>query len=242
MSNQQGQGEKTKGVVDLVFLIDATGSMGTCIEALKRNIEMFIVRLQASDANNGCIVKDWRGKVVGYRDFGTDIVPFVDNPFVREAADLKQQLAALRADGGGDAPESLLDAIYKVATMGDTPKGGQENPRTWRYRSDAARVVIVFTDAPYHPKMSIPEAKDGDLQDVINVCHENRIILSIFAPDMPCYDDLSSIDKAEYEPVGSADDNPQGALAQFTADEQNFRRTLEMLARSVSKSASTPSL
>jgi len=50
--------------------------------------------------------------------------------------------------------------------------------------------------------MNIPEAAGGGIQDIINVCHDNRIILSIFAPDMPCYDELSSIDKAEYEPVG----------------------------------------
>jgi hypothetical protein len=240
MSNQQG--EKTKGVVDLVFVIDATGSMATCIDALKTNIEMFINHLQATDANNSCIVKDWRGKVIGYRDFVVDKEPFIDNPFVRDAAILKRQLAALKADGGGDEPESLLDAIYRVANMGSTAKGEQDDPNKWRYRSDAARVVIIFTDAPYHPSMSLPEAKGGNLQDVINTCHENRIILSIFAPDMPCYDDLSSIDKAEYEPVGSADDDPQDALAQFTADEKNFRATLEALAKSVSKSASTPSL
>lgn len=242
MSDQQGQGEKTKGIVDLVFLIDATGSMGTCIDALKANIEMFISRLQAGDPNGGCIVKDWRAKVVGYRDFINDQDPFVDNLFVRDSAELKLQLVALKADGGGDEAESLLDAIYKLATMGSTPKGGQEENSKWRYRSDAARVVIVFTDASYHPKMSLPEAKGGELQDVINACHDNRIILSIFAPDMPCYDDLSAIDKAEFEPVGSQDSDPQDALAAFTADEKNFRRTLEALAKSVSKSASTPSL
>jgi len=236
------QGEKTKGVVDLVFLIDATGSMETCIDALKTNIEMFIDRLQAKDANNSCAVKDWRAKVVGYRDFVADNEPFVDNPFVRDASDLKKQLAELKADGGGDEAESLLDAVYKVATMGSTVKGGQEENGKWRYRSDAARVVIIFTDASYHTTMSLPEARGGDLKDVINACHENRIILSIFAPDMPCYDELSAIDKAEYEPVGSADDNPQEALACFTADQNNFRRTLEALAKSVSKSAATPSL
>ena len=34
-------GNKTKGVCDIVFLIDATGSMQPAIDDLKRNIKMF---------------------------------------------------------------------------------------------------------------------------------------------------------------------------------------------------------
>ncbi|HVF41195.1 MAG TPA: hypothetical protein VM939_14930, partial [Gemmatimonadaceae bacterium] len=59
---------KTKGVADVVFLVDVSGSMSTCIDALRRNIEAFIDSLSSGDANNAAPVKDWRGKVVGYRD------------------------------------------------------------------------------------------------------------------------------------------------------------------------------
>jgi len=59
---------------------------------------------------------------------------------------------------------------------------------------------------------------------------------------MPCYDDLSAIDKCEWEVVGSADDDPREALVDFTSKEDNFRNTLEQLAKSISKSASTPTL
>src|SRR4029450_9499880 len=33
---------KTKGVADIVFLVDISGSMSPCIDALRRNIEAFI--------------------------------------------------------------------------------------------------------------------------------------------------------------------------------------------------------
>ena len=39
---------KAKGVVDIVFLLDATGSMGPCIAALKTNIGLFIDSLTMS--------------------------------------------------------------------------------------------------------------------------------------------------------------------------------------------------
>jgi hypothetical protein len=235
---------KTKGVADIVFLIDITGSMAPVIDALRKNIEVFIDSLSAGDANNAAPVKDWRGKVVGYRDVEQDGAQWlVDNPFVRDAVALKAQLATLRAEGGADEPESLLDALYKVATMEATPKGAQsEDPGKWRYRSEAARVVVVFTDASFKESMSIPEAKGGGLQDVANVVMANRIILSLFAPNFEGYDRLSQIDKSEWEVVEYEGLNAQEALQKFTADPANFRTTLKQLAASVSKSAETVAL
>jgi hypothetical protein len=166
-----------------------------------------------------------------------------EHPFVRDVGALKAQLAALRAQGGGDEPESLLDALYKVATMEASPKGSQsEDANKWRYRSDAARVVVVFTDASFKETMSIPEAKGGALQDVANVVMANRIILSLFAPNFEGYDRLSQIDKSEWEVVEYEGMNPQEALQKFTADPANFRNTLKQLAASVSRSAETVAL
>ena len=234
---------KTKGVADIVFLIDVSGSMAPVIDALRRNIEVFIDSLSGADANNAAPVKDWRAKVVGFRDAEHDRDWYQDHPFVRDAVALKAQLASLRAEGGGDEPESLLDALYKLATMEATPKGAQsEEANKWRYRSDAARVVIVFTDATFRETMSIPEAKGGALQDVANVVMANRIILSIFAPNFEVYDRLSQIDKSEWEVVEYEGLTPQQALQKYTSDQANFRNTLKQLAASVSKSAETVAL
>lgn len=235
------QNEKVKGVVDIVFVLDATASMSPCLEALKQNIGLFIDTLTTEDPQNPAPVKDWRARVFGYRDVLADAEPFVDNPFVKDATVVKQQLAALKARGGGDEPESLLDAIYKVATVGETEKGAQaEDPFKWRYRSSAARVAIAFTDATYHPTMSLPEASGGTLSDVHNAIQSNRIILCLFAPDMPCHDDLSAVDKCEYEAIDVDSRGPQRALAEFTSNQDSFRRTMQQLARSVSQSAAAP--
>jgi hypothetical protein len=238
---------KTKGVADLVFVVDVTGSMAPCIDALRKNIEAFIDSLSRGDGNNVAPVRDWRGKVVGYRDIESaesEGLPWiVDNEFVRDVGALKTQLALLKAEGGGDEPESLLDTLYKVAAMQASPKGSQtEDPQKWRYRSDAARVVIVFTDAPFKETMSIPEAKGGSLQDVANLIMANRIILSLFAPNFEGYDRLSQIDKSEWEVVEFDGLNAQAALQKFTSDPVNFRTTLKQLAASVSRSAETVAL
>lgn len=238
---------KTKGVADIVFVVDISGSMAPCIDALRQNIEAFVDTLSRGDANNAAPVRDWRARVVGYRDIESaesDGLPWmVDNGFVRDTAELKGQLAGLEANGGGDEPESLLDILYKIATAEATAKGAQGlEPGKWRYRSDAARVVVVFTDASFKESMSIPEAKGGSLQDVANVVMANRIILSVFAPQFEGYDRLSQIDKSEWEVVEFEGLNAQQALQNFTADPANFRNTLKQLAASVSRSAETVAL
>ena len=43
---------KIKGVVDIVVLLDVTGSMQECIDAVKGSISTFISGLAAKDANN----------------------------------------------------------------------------------------------------------------------------------------------------------------------------------------------
>ena len=230
---------KVKGVVDIVFLIDITGSMQHCIDALKENIGTFIDSLTSKNPNSESIVKHWRAKAVGFRDYTCDKVPLEDNPFVEDAAALKRQLAALKATGGGDEPESLLDAIYILARQPQMSKGTKElSPEKWRYRSDAARVVVAFTDAPYHPAMTV--APPGTVDDVIAAIHEGRILLSLFAPEMECHDHLAAADRSEYHAIPVSGKSPQQALADFTKDQENFCKTLEMLGKSVSQSAGVP--
>jgi hypothetical protein len=232
---------KVKGVVDIVFLLDVTGSMQPCIDALKNNVKLFIDTLTTKDANNSSPVKDWRAKVVGYRDVEVDANWFEDAPFVHDVTTLKAQLDRLTAGGGGDEPESLLDALYKLANMGQMDKGAQlEDQNKWRYRSGAARVVVVFTDASFKERLALPEAKGGTLDDVINALQTNKIILSLFAPQFDCYNRLAEIDKSEYMPVGEPGNVK--ALDDFTKDQANFKETMKQLARSVSKSAEVEAL
>jgi hypothetical protein len=226
--------QKNKGIVDVVFLIDATGSMSPCINALKNNIETFVSSLTTRDANNATPIRDWRARVVGYRDFEVDSQPILDNPFVTTVDALRGQLAALHADGGGDEPESLLEALYAVASMPASPKGEPARPDAWRHKTTAARVVIVFTDASF--KEPLMQPRGAKLEDVFHVITGNRIILSIFAPDLPCYERLAEVDKAEWNVItGGA--TPQESLQLFTADQKNFAQTLRQLARTISKTA-----
>lgn len=220
------------GVCDLVFLIDGTGSMEPCMTALKNNIIMFVDELVN---NPQSYVRDWRGRVICYRDHRCDPDWWEPSPFVNDAEDLKRQIAALDAHGGGDEPESLLDALYRVCTLGEESRKAQPpSHEKWRHRSDATRVVVVFTDATFHPTMSIPEARGGTIADVAHLALANKIMMTFYAPDAPCYAALDELEKSEWEPIEGPDF--QEGLMKFTSDTESFRKALRMLARSISVS------
>ena len=95
--------EKKKGIPDIVFLLDASGSMTACIAAVTQNIASFVETLASPDSNGGVLIKDWRIRVMGYRDREADGSQWlVDNPFSGGVDEVKAQLAALEAKGGGD--------------------------------------------------------------------------------------------------------------------------------------------
>jgi len=231
---------KPKGIADIVFLLDISGSMQPCIDALKSNIGMFVDTLSQKNANNASPIEDWRAKVVGYRDFtDTEAAPFEDNPFVRDAVALKGQLARLVAQGGGDEPESLLDAMFRIASLevsDDAP--GEEDPDRWRHRHRATRMVVVFTDASFHPRMSIPEAKGCGFEDVANLIGQHKIFTNFFAPDLPCYQEtFQGLGRCEFASIPFEGKTPQQALVDFTADVDGFKDTLKQLAASITQTS-----
>ena len=231
--------DKVKGVVDIVFLLDISGSMQPSIDALRDNINGFVNSLANPDPNGGIPVKEWRIKVAGYRDAVSDGKQWwVEFPFSTSVDEIKSQMASLEAKGGGDEPESLLDALYKIATMPSTDRPDDPNPEMWRHRHAAARGVLFFTDASYHPKVAIPEAKGATVNDIGREIQNARIILVGYCPEHDCYQDLAAIDRSILEFVGDMSD-PVKAMVEYTSNPDNFRQVLAALAKTVSQSADT---
>ena len=46
----------------------------------------------------------------------------------------------------------------------------------------------------------------------------------------------------EWEPIGSLDEDPVQALKDYTSNQDNFRKVMEALAKSISASAAIPVL
>ena len=250
---------KIKGVVDIVVLLDVSGSMQQCIDALKDSISTFINGLAAKDANNESPIKDWRMKIVGYRDHQhNEATWFVDNPFVKDTAAVQAQLSApnMQASGGGDEPESLLDALFKLVTMEQAGVQDGEDPNKWRARGTAARAVIFFTDATFKTPMTIPEAAGGGISDLITRITASRVILCGFCPQYQGYLDLGTIDRCEFEYIANPSDTPAlaglgkpgeeglaamkasvNALKAMASNSTAFTKIMIQLAKTITKSA-----
>lgn len=242
----------TKHAIDLVFLVDATGSMGEVIDGLKASIKDFFAYL-TDDGRNDLSISNWRAKVVGYRDADYDDEWIVNNPFVTTREELEAQLDALEAKGGGPPPESLLDALLVVADMEEpAERGGEADGFQWRRHRDAARGVVVFTDASYHPKCALPFHNEATWEDVARRIAERRVILEVVTPSRPhsgpdagevdadtfvkMYMDLCSVRFAEHLRLCDEQGNPISFEA-IPRELGEFRRFMGQLAASISASA-----
>lgn len=129
--------------LDVVFVMDTTGSMGEEIERLRTMIEIIHTNLRTlsvqPEIRFGMVL--YKDKMDAYRTKGVQLT-----------GDLDQFQAALNevtASGGGDLPEDLEAALF------DTLERIQWNPR-------AVKLVYVVTDAP--PQLGyedLPYGYDG---------------------------------------------------------------------------------
>ncbi len=117
--------------LDVLFLLDATGSMGDEIDRLKQTIDSVAERVVALDP-----APDVRFAMTLYRDEGDAFVT-ANYDFTGDITEFQAALDDVVAAGGGDYPEALdeglADALAKPA---------------WRDPSDAVQLIFVVADAP----------------------------------------------------------------------------------------------
>jgi hypothetical protein len=164
-----------------------------------------------------------------------------EKPFATDVAQIKSDLNSLKAKGGGDEPESMLDGLWKLAKMPFTDEGSLGDPNSWRHHHDAARCVIVFTDASTHMVLGSAEAKGATFEDVVREVQSARLRLSIYCPEADCYQSIAGIDKCEVEFIGSLSDARE-KMTEFSKNTDNFKKTMQQLAKSISVSATVPLL
>lgn len=118
--------------LDVLFLIDATGSMSDEIERLKANITS--VAEQVGDLPGDPEV---RFAMTVYRDRGDTYVTRTFD-FTDDLGAFSDALDDVVADGGGDTPEALGAALAESLTA-----------PAWR-TDDAVKLVFLVADAPPH--------------------------------------------------------------------------------------------
>lgn len=152
---------------DIVFLIDATGSMQPCIDGVKDNIMSFISNLSMDNTRE----VDWRAKIISYRDVNQDLNAYDANDFTSSENELESQLSYVRADGGGDEPESTIESLHRSILETE-----------WRSEEDVAKVIVCFTDATNNDRVSASYKRKHGSVNATSIVNElnKRPSLSLF--------------------------------------------------------------
>jgi hypothetical protein len=128
--------------VDVVFVLDVTRSMQWAIDDLKNGIGTFADTLAKNqlDFRLGLVTfqditnPDEKVRVVTFRTGKQD----EESPFTSSATAFRDKVGLLKAEGGGDIPESSLEALAEASGL--------------PFRQGASKILLLITDAP--PKVA----------------------------------------------------------------------------------------
>ncbi len=143
--------------IDLVFALDTTGSMSGLIEGAKQKIWSIASELMSAQPT-----PEIRIGLVAYRDRG--------DAYVTRRLDLTDDIDAvwaelqqLRADGGGDGPESVNQALHEAVTR----LGWSRSPSVYK-------AVFLVGDAPPH----MDYANEVQYPETLRVAREAGIVIN----------------------------------------------------------------
>jgi Mg-chelatase subunit ChlD len=122
-----------KASVEVVFVLDTTGSMGGLIEAAKEKIWSIATTLAQADP-----APEIKIGLVAFRDRGDAYVTRVVD-LSRDLDTLYATLMQFQADGGGDGPEDVNKALYEAV-----------HGVSWSSDQSTYKVVFLVGDAPPH--------------------------------------------------------------------------------------------
>ena len=132
----------------IMFIVDTTGSMGD--EMLYLQSDFTAIAEEVGDAGT-------QYAALFYKDDGDEYTTHYEG-FTNDVSLLKQRLNAERANGGGDEPEAVAQAMTEAFV-------------TENWQDDAVKVAFLIYDAPPH------NGREGELQTAIERASELGIHL-----------------------------------------------------------------
>jgi len=217
----------TKGVVDVVFCLDASGSMAPCIDGVRKNLDAFLDAL-AGDTN----------RTIECRlDFlvhscGEDGSLVRSKSLNRSGAELIQALYGQKPDQGAfftTDRNAIRAGLKDVDVYGDEAMlialdMALDFP--WRPQSGCHRVVIMLTDEPLEANAVWPDQR-AKLDAIIDKIQVLGVKLYIVGPPSAGLDTLAEADKCLYQRATQTHDG-LGSL--------DFAKVLGQIGKSVSVS------
>ncbi|MCH7898474.1 MAG: VWA domain-containing protein [Proteobacteria bacterium] len=150
--------------IDVVFVLDTTGSMGGLLQTAKEKIWSIATTMASAQQT-----PEIRIGLVAYRDRGDSYVTKI----VDLSDDLDSVYAKLmdfEANGGGDTPESVNKALYDAV-----------HNMSWSQEDQAYQVIFLIGDAP--PHMDYNEVRYPQI--VASALEKGIVINTIQCGDIP---------------------------------------------------------
>lgn len=123
----------SESIIDVVFVLDTTGSMSGLIEGAKQKI--WSIANTVATAQPRPVI---RMGLVGYRDRGDDYVTKL-TPLTDDLDAVYADLMKFEASGGGDGPESVNQALSEAVAA-----------QPWSDDAKALKLIYLVGDAPPH--------------------------------------------------------------------------------------------
>ncbi len=194
-----GSNYKVSYNVDMVFCIDATGSMDGIINMVKNNaLNLYSDVMDHMERKHKHIDK-LRVRIVAFRDYIADkenamlVTDFFDLP--EQAKEFEECVRSIEADGGGDDPEDGLEALaYAIKSKWNTE--GMKKRQVIVVWSDAATHELGFgKEAPSYPKNMAKDFNEltswwGDKENT-GFVNQNAKRLLLFTPDENYWNTIS---------------------------------------------------
>ncbi len=176
-----------KPKIDVVFVLDTTGSMSGLIQTAKEKIWSIATTMASAQQ-----APEIRIGLVAYRDRGDAYVTKV----VDLSADLDSVYATLmdfEADGGNDTPESVNKALYDAV-----------HNMSWSQGEQAYQAIFLVGDAP--PHMDYNEVRYPEI--IASASAKGIVINTIQCGDMPItvepWSQIASLSHGEFFQVEQA--------------------------------------
>lgn len=209
--------------VDLVFLVDVTGSMSNVIDSVRSSMLSFVDALKSSELDGTISVvsfQDTVGEQVSFQELeqhGFERSPFIAKKQIASASQMEEVerfIAKLEANRGADAPENLAGAVdfARNSVIGLGSDGlpnvigdGAEDPAgTARFPKleSKRQVFVAITDVTFHADSRTSsnssleaEFKPRPLPQIVGSLLETGTVVHVVDP--------SWVDES-VEPTGSA--------------------------------------
>ncbi len=228
MSGEDKQSVGFATLVDIIFVIDGTGSMQNLIDEVKnRALSMHEDIQRALRAKRRKVTK-LRVKALVFRDIFVDADPFEESEFFtlpEESHEFRSFIENIRATGGGDEPESSLEALCRAMKV-----KFQENQQSRKAR----QIIVMLTDASAHrlddPQRAMDKNYPKDIpNDLVGVeslwesldFRAKRMV--VFAPNVWPWNEVGMWGSVEYSP----------SQAGKGIDSETFKAVIEAIAGSV---------